>query len=132
MQLKVAGVPDRLGEQRTDGDADALVLGQAETGACAANAALHLDLDAASIDGCENAVEIIKGLAVIERTVALLGGLEVDFGAHAVVFVEHDVSAETQEEPVERRGSLAERIEGAGNAGAKGICGVQIVNTRAI
>ena len=101
VDLEMSGAADGRSRRRAHGGSDAATLRDDETGAGAADSGLQLHDGAFGDEGLIDAIHIDEGLAVLERAVVLMRGLEVDFRADAEMLAEHDVAAEAQEEAVQ-------------------------------
>jgi len=129
VHLKVVGVADRLGLRGAYSYSYAAGLRKREAGPRTTYPAQQLQFDAFLVYRRDDAVEIIKSLAVLQRAVVLPGRLKADFCPEAVTFREHHISTETQEEAVKRRCRLAVHVSRIRDTRAEGVNGIRIVDT---
>src|SRR5271165_3214162 len=97
---------DRRGLRRTYRRPDATALRDRKRRASTANASLDVQGSLLCLDRTINRVEIIKRLAVVQRTIALFSGFDGILDPDTELLLEHHVPAESQEKTAQRRQRL--------------------------
>jgi hypothetical protein len=110
MRLKMIRRANGFRGSAANSGSHASAFGKREAGARASNATFEQEDCAFGIDGRIDAVDVIEGLARIQRAVSLARGLQVGLESHAEMFVQHQVTAKAEKEASERGQRLTIRV----------------------
>ena len=96
----------------TNGDPNALVLKDGESGVGASDSALESQGKVLVVDRHVEAIEVVEFLTILERTVIALDRFKVEFPTDPKVFAEHSIAFKAHEEAAEGGIWLAGGIRG--------------------